>query len=140
MKKYMSILLILAIACAFSLSVVVAADMESHNFDGKFKMDVPSGSSFERSASGGVITFTDEYNGVGVVYAEDSSITPDTPGSFDQFEASSGFTEIGTDNGLHIYKKGSVYAAMKLDDGIVIVTISTEKATAIDMAKSIELI
>ena len=49
MKKYMLILFILAIACAFSLSAVAATSFEKQDFDGKFKMDVVKGSNLKKN-------------------------------------------------------------------------------------------
>ena len=59
MKKYMVVLFILAVACAFSLSAVAATSFEKQDFDGKFKMDVVKGADFERSEAEGVVTFMD---------------------------------------------------------------------------------
>ena len=135
----MSILFILAIACAFTLSVVVAADLETKDFDGKFKMDVIAGSNFEKEVDGNIVTYTDTDNNVAVLYSEDDVITPDVGDSFfTAFKESSGFNDAGTEGDIHLYEKDGVYAAIILGDGIAVVAMYPDKDTAIDMAKSVE--
>ena len=139
MKRYMSILLILAIACAFSASVVVAAEYETHDFDGKFKMDVYTGCDFDEDENQGVISYTDLDKHMSVIYLEDSSITPTMSESdLQAFKDTSGFVDDGTEGDIHMYKKGSAYGAMVIDDGIIVVVLSNVREDALDMAKSIE--
>jgi hypothetical protein len=139
MKKYMVILFILAVACAFSLSAVTATTFEKENFDGKFKMDVAKGSDFDRSESDGIVTYMDAGNSIFVIYAEDSAISPDmSDKEFDAFEKASGFEADGKDGDIRVYKKGDIYGAMAVDDGIIVVVGYDDRDDAIDMAKSIK--
>lgn len=139
MKRYMSILLILAIACAFSLSVVVAADYETHDFDGKFKMDVYTGCNFDQSIDEGVVSYTDLDKQISVLYLENSAISTNMDESeLQAFKDSSRFVDDGTEGDIHMYKKGSAYGAMVIDDGIIVVVLSNVREDALDMAKSIE--
>lgn len=139
MKKYMTILFILAIASAFSLSVAFATDFETKDFDGKFKMDVIKGSDFTKSDIEGVTTYLDLDNAVSVIYLEDPTISPDMDESeYDAFKQTSGFEDDGTDGDIRIYKGDGLYGAMAIDDGIIVVASCKDRNDAIDMAKSIE--
>lgn len=139
MKKYMVILFILAVACAFSLSAVAATSFEKENFDGKFKMDVVKGTDFDRSESEGIVTYMDAGNSIFVIYTEDPAINPNLDDKeFDAFESASGFDSDGTDGDIRVYKKGDIYGAMAVDDGIIVVVGYNDRDDAIDMAKSIK--
>lgn len=139
MKKYMVVLFILAVACAFSLSAVAATSFEKENFDGKFKMDVVKGSDFDKTESEGVVTYLDADKGIFVIYTEDPAInTKLDDKEFDAFESSSGFDADGKDGDIRVYKKGDIYGAMAVDDGIMVVVGYNDRDDAIDMAKSIK--
>ena len=139
MKKYMSVLLILAIACAFTISVAAATSFEKEDFDGKFKMDVIKGSDFDKSEAEGVVTYLDADKGMFVIYSEDPAINPNLDDKeFDAFESASGFDADGKDGDSRVYKKGDIYGAMAVDDGIIVVVGYNDRDDAIDMAKSIE--
>ena len=49
MRKTTSYLLVLAIVAMFLVTAVSAIDLQTHDFDGHFKMDVPKGISFEKT-------------------------------------------------------------------------------------------
>ena len=138
MKKYMVVLFILAVACAFSISAVAATSFEKHDFDGEFKMDVVKGSDFEKTDADGVITFMDTDYSMFVIYYKDPSInkTMDEK-EYDAFQSASGFKADGKDGDIRVYKKGDLYGAMAVDDGIIVVVGYDDRDDAIDMAKSI---
>lgn len=138
MKKYMSILLILAIACAFTISVAAATNYEKENFDGKFKMDVIKGADFDKTEADDVVTYLDKDNSLFVIYSEDPAINPKLDDKeFDAFESASGFDADGKDGDIRVYKKGDIYGAMAVDDGIIVVVGYNDRDDAINMAKSI---
>ena len=139
MKKYMVVLFILAVACTFSLSAVAATSFEKENFDGKFKMDVVKGSDFDKSEADGVVTYLDADKGIFVIYTEDPAINPNLADKeFDAFESASGFDTDGKAGDIRVYKKGDIYGAMAVDDGIMVVVGYNDRDDAIDMAKSIK--
>ena len=76
MKKKWTILFILAVACAFSISAIAATSFEEQDFDGKFKMDVVKGADFDKTEAEGVVTYLDADSGLFVIYTEDPSINP----------------------------------------------------------------
>ena len=47
MKKITTFLIAIAITCMFLITTVSALDLETHDFDGHFKMGVPKGASIE---------------------------------------------------------------------------------------------
>ena len=138
MKKYMVVLFILAVACAFSLSAVAATSFEKQDFDGKFKMAVVKGADFERSEAEGVVTFMDVGKGIFVLYSKDPSINKNMDEKeYDAFQTASGFKADGKDGDIRVYKKGDLYGAMAVDEGIIVVVGYDDRDDAIDMAKSI---
>ncbi len=139
MKKKWTILFILAVACAFSISAIAATSFEEQDFDGKFKMDVVKGADFDKTEAEGVVTYLDADSGLFVIYTEDPSINPNLDDKeFDAFESASGFDADGKDGDIRVYQKGSVYGAMAVGDGIMVVVGYNDRDDAIDMAKSIE--
>ena len=140
MKKYVPILLILAIACAFSISSVAAVDLETQDFDNKFSVDVIKGCDFDRTDLDGVITFMDIDKGVCVLYMDDPVIEKNMDDVFyDSFKSSSGFDDAGTDGDIRIFYDGSQYATLVTDDGIAIGVMHKDKDTVVEMTKTIEL-
>lgn len=138
MKKKWTILFILAVACAFSISAIAATTFENQDFDGKFKMDVIQGADFEKTESDGVITYLDADKNLFLIYSEDSSINPKMDDAeYKTFELSSGFNPDGKDGDIRVYKKNDIYGAMAVGDGIMVVVGYDDRADAIDMAKSI---
>jgi hypothetical protein len=139
MKKIWAILFILAIACAFSVTAVAATSFEEQDFDGKFKMDVVKGADFDKTEAEGVVTYLDADKGLFVIYSADPAINPKLDDKeFDAFESASGFTADGKDGDIRVYEKGSIYGAMAVGDGIMVVVGYNDRDDAIDMAKSIE--
>lgn len=138
MKKYMVVLFILAIACAFSISAVAATSFEKQDFDGKFKMDVVKGADFKKSEVEGIVTYMDTDKGMFVIYTEDPSLNKNLDDKeFDSFQATSGFDSDGKDGDIRVYKKDNTYGALTVDDGIMVVVGYSDRDDAIDMAKSI---
>jgi len=139
MKKYMLILFILAVACAFSLSAVAATSFEKQDFDGKFKMDILKGSNLKKTEEDGIILFMDKDKSLLVTYYADPSINKNlSDNEFDEFQKASGFNADGKDGDIRVYKKDKFYGAMAVDDEIIVVVGYNNRADAIDMAKSIE--
>ena len=139
MKRNITILLILAIACAFTLSAAAATDFEKKDFDGKFKMNIIKGCDFEKTESDGIVTYIDLDNSAFVIYAEDPSITADlSDEEIKAFESSLDFTPDGKEGNISVYKNGDLYGAMSSDDGIVVIAGANDRSDAVDMAKSVE--
>lgn len=139
MKKYMLVLFILAVACAFSLSAVAATSFEKQDFDGKFKMDVLKGSKLNKTEDDGIISFMDQDKSLFVMYYTDPSIKKNlSDNEFDEFQKASGFNADGKDGDIRVYKKNKFYGAMAVDDGIMVVVGYNNRTDAVDMAKSIE--
>ena len=75
MKKQIFVLFILAIACAFSISAVMAEDLETYDFDGKFTVQMEKGLNFtETPLADGQGYFTDVNKAWGIMYIEDPKI------------------------------------------------------------------
>ena len=56
---------------------------------------------------------------------------------YDAFQTASGFKADGKDGDIRVYKKGDLYGAMAVDEGIIVVVGYDDRDDAIDMAKSI---
>lgn len=139
MKRYMVILFILAVACAFSLSAVAATSFEKQDFDGKFKMNIIKGADFKKTEAEGIVTYMDMDKKIIVIYSEDPSINKNMDEKeYDAFQATSGFKADGKDGDIRVYKKDNIYGAMAVDDGMMVVVGCKDRNDAIDMAKSIE--
>ena len=139
MKKYMVVLFILAVACAFSLSAVAATSFEKQDFDGKFKMNIIKGADFKKTEAEGIVTYMDMDKKIIVIYSEDPSINKNMDEKeYDAFQATSGFKADGKDGDIRVYKKDNIYGAMAVDDGMMVVVGCKDRNDAIDMAKSIE--
>ena len=139
MKKYLPILFILAIACAFSVSAVMAVDLEKHDFDGKFTMDVIKGSDFEKSEDDGVVTYMDFNTSMAVIYMEDDIIDKNEDYIFyDSFEKTSGFKYDSTEDDIHIYKQDDQYTTLVVDDGVAVSVLYNDKDTAVEMTKTVK--
>ena len=74
MKKYMLILFILAVACAFSLSAEAGSSFEKQDFAGKFKLCILKGSNLKKTEDDSIVSFMDEDKSLIVMYYSDSSI------------------------------------------------------------------
>ena len=112
MKKYIPILLILAIACAFSISAVVAADLEEYDFDGKFTMELEKGLNLERTENDNSVMFIDEANGIGVMYMENENFNPQTADTIVSSLESSGYNKVGSEGDNIIFEKDGTYTIL----------------------------
>ena len=114
MKKITSYLLVLAIISMFLVTAVSAIDLETQDFDGHFKMDVPKDASFKKVndtyESGAV--FVDEKNNITVSYTDKE----DYSGSFPTFTV---------DAGTKMYEDGD-YSIMEFEDGTKLISYIDE--------------
>lgn len=139
MKKYIPILLILAIACAFSISAVIAADMEEYDFDGKFTMELQKGLDLQRTDNGNSIMFIDEANQVGVMYMENPNFSPQHTDTFVSAFESEGYNKIGSEGDNIIFEKDGYYMGCQIGDGIAIVSMTKDKDSALDAINSVKM-
>lgn len=139
MKKYIPILLILAIACAFSISAVVAADLEEYDFDGKFTMELEKGLNLERTENDNSVMFIDEANGIGVMYMENENFNPQTADTIVSSLESSGYNKVGSEGDNIIFEKDGFYMGCQIGDGIAILSIAKDKDTALDAINSMKM-
>ena len=139
MKKYMFVLLILAIACAFSVSTVMAADLEKYDFDGKFSMEMEKGLNFTKSTTEqGYVTFMDVGKGYAVMYVADPILKKDYEDQFYTGFESQGYQSIGTDGDIKLFEKDGFYVASQYKEGIVVFSLNTDKDKALDSMKTIK--
>ncbi len=114
MRKTTSYLLVLAIVAMFLVTAVSAIDLQTHDFDGHFKMDVPKDASFKKVndtyESGAV--FADEKNKITISYTDKE----DYSGSFPSFTA---------DAGTKMYEDGN-YSVMEFPDGTKLISYIDE--------------
>lgn len=139
MKKYIPILFILAIACAFSISAVVAADTQEYDFDGKFTMDLEKGLNLERTDKGSSVMFIDEDKGIGVMYMENSNFNPQHADTIASALESEGYNKVGTEGDNLIFEKDGFYMGCQIGDGIAILSISKDKSAALDAINSVKM-
>ena len=139
MKKYIPILLILAIACAFSISAVVAADTQEYDFDGKFTMDLEKGLNLERTDKGSSVMFIDEDKGIGVMYMENSNFNPQHADTIASALQSEGYNKVGSEGDNLIFEKDGFYMGCQIGDGIAILSISKDKSAALDAINSVKM-
>ena len=105
MKKITNYIVILAVIGMFLMTAVCALDLETQDFDGHFKMDVPKDASFEKmndTYETGVL-YSDEKNDINILYTDNS----DYAGNLPSFTA-----EAGT----KMYKDGN-YSVMEFPNG-----------------------
>ena len=114
MRKTTSYLLVLAIVAMFLVTAVSAIDLQTHDFDGHFKMDVPKDASFKKVndtyESGAV--YIDEKNSITVSYTDKENYS----GSFPSFTA---------DAGTKMYEDGN-YSVMEFPDGTKLISYIDE--------------
>lgn len=139
MKKYMIVLFVLAIACAFSVSSVMAADLEKYDFDGKFTMEMQKGMNFTRDApQEGSATFTDLKNNISIMYVEQDGITPNATQQINSGFESKGYEAVGTEGNLTVFEKDGLYLVPMCGDGIMVVSMAMDKDTALNPMKTIQ--
>ena len=88
MKKITNYIVILAVIGMFLMTAVCALDLETQDFDGHFKMDVPKDASFEKmndTYETGVL-YSDEKNDINILYTDNS----DYAGNLPSFTAEAG--------------------------------------------------
>ena len=139
MKKQIFVLFILAIACAFSISAVMAEDLETYDFDAKFTMQMEKGLNFtETPMDDGQGYFTDVNNAWGVMYIESPKIREDNIDEFYKGFEEKGYKTIGTDGNVRIYEKGDMYYATTYKDGIMVVSLNTDKDKVENAIKTVK--
>ena len=135
----MIVLIVLAIACAFSVSTVMAADLEKYDFDGKFSMEMEKGLDFQKSTSQeGYVTFMDAAKGYAVMYYADPILKADYADQFYTGFESEGYKEVGSDGDIKVFEKDGFYVASKYKEGIVVFSLNVDKDKALDSMKTIE--
>ena len=139
MKKYMFVLLVLAIACAFSISSVIAADLEKYDFDGKFTMEMDKGLDFQRSElSEGVVNFMDPSKVCSVMYMEGPQINSTFAEDFYKSFENEGYNSTSTEGNITIFEKDYAFLAVLYKDGILVVSTNANKDKAVDALKTIK--
>ena len=141
MKKYMFVLFILAIACAFSVSAVMAADLETYDFDGKFTLEMEKGLDFNKSTTDqGFVTYVALKNNsaIGIMYVENEGINNESIQEFYTNFEGEGYNNIGTDGNVTIFEKGGAYGTCTYKDGIIVFVVTQDKDVSLNAAKSIK--
>ena len=139
MKKYTIVLLVLAIACAFSVSAVMAADLQKYDFDGKFTMEMEKGMDFKREAQQeNAVVFTDTGNKSCVQYFEDPGIDSDFIKEFNSGYESKGYKIISTDGKITLFENDGLYVATTYKDGIMVLSMSMDNDTALNSIKTVK--
>ena len=141
MKRYMFVLLVLGLACAFSMSVAAAEDLQKYDFDGKFTMELEKGLDFERNTTnGGYVIFTDASKGYTIMYVENSFLKPEYVDQFYEGFESGGFEVVGAAGSyIKIHEKDGLYVASEYKkSGIVVFSMNTDKEKALDSIRTVE--
>ena len=82
MKKTTGYLIILAVFCLFAVSAAYALDLQTHDFDGHFKMGVPKDASIKIvENSGGTVIYTVSNYDINITYYGNGYSWMSTPGS-----------------------------------------------------------
>ena len=124
MKKIGSYLIVLTIFGMFLMTTAYALDLETHDFDGHFKMDVPKGSSIKQindTYEGGVI-YEDSANKINITYTD----TTDYSGSTGSMTAEAGTKMYSHDD----------YSIMEKPDGTNLVTYINKDSGKLVMISS----
>ena len=129
MKNIFKILMFVAVLGMF-LGSVSAAELHSHDFDGRFTLDVPSDDFSYMNA--GECKYTDHENDVVIEYFTLNKLHGQ---SFEEYIDSLGLAEVGNEGDLTIYQDGSDYVIpIYSDDELIIITdddLDEAKAIAI---------
>ena len=113
MKKKTGYLIVLAVFCLFAVSAAYALDLQSHDFDGHFTMDVPKDASIKKvneSYEGGVV-YTDSKNNINITYTDSVNYE--------------GGLHFSADPGTSMSKRGN-YSVVEFPDGSNMVTLKNE--------------
>ena len=128
-----------------SSSVTSAIELESHDFDGKFKMDVPKGASFkkitdsEAEYNGGII-YSDSSNDLNVTLVENDEVNDDFVAELIGNLKKETGAEVTANGDLNIVSVDS-YKEVIFNDGnkmVMIVTSQLDLDTITAMAQSAE--
>lgn len=142
MKKYIFVLLVLAIACAFSLSAVASADLEKYDFDGEFTLEMDKGLNFTKSTyyNPGFVTFSDYDHNCSVMYCADSVLNESYADDYYNNLSSAGYEKVSSDGDIQIFKDNTTgyYAAFDYKDGIVVVVSTLDQNKSLEYMKTIK--
>lgn len=117
MKKIFSILIFVAVF-GMLMGSVSAAELHSHDFDGRFTLDVPSDKFSYMNA--GECKYTDHENNIVIEYFTLDEMHGD---SFESYIDSLGLKEVGNEDNLTIYQDGSDYVIpIYSDEELIIIT------------------
>ena len=139
MKKYMIVLFVLAVACAFSVSAVMAADLEKYDFDGKFTMEMKKGLDFKKQIpQEGSVAFIDLKSNVSVMYIEASEFSPSLSDKMNSQYEAQGYKAVATEGNLTVFEKDGLYLVPLCSDGIIVVSMAMDKDSALNPMKTIQ--
>lgn len=115
--KRIKILIVLAVF-GMLIGSVYAAELHSHDFDGRFTLDVPSDKFSYMNA--GECKYTDDDNNLVIEYFTLSKMHGK---SFESYIDSLGLKEVGNEDNLTIYQDGSDYVIpIYSDEELIIIT------------------
>lgn len=136
-------LIVFVVAAGMALSFVAASDMVEHDFDGKFKADIPDDVSFVKTQNGSDIFFKDADEETFVAYHAQSNLNSSNVNDYyDEFCNKYDFKIVSTDGNLTIFEGNMDY--MEVDgvgtytDGQVAIFISDDLPELKEMANSIQ--
>lgn len=116
-EKIFSILIFVAVF-GMLIGSVSATELHSHDFDGRFTLDVPSDKFSYMNA--GECKYTDYENNIVIEYFTLDEMHGD---SFESYIDSLGLKEVGNEDNLTIYQDGSDYVIpIYSDEELIIIT------------------
>lgn len=97
-EKLLKFIFVFMVIACFSISTVAATDFTEHDFDGKFKLNVPSGDEFTKETlEDGWISYEDNSRNLLILYYEDDYINDNTIHEiWEDFEKKTGGYRVGT--------------------------------------------
>ena len=136
MKKIISILIFVA-ACGLLLSSVSAADLQEHDFDGHFSLDVPVNAFYKDANAEGEKYTSNDGQGLTIQYLT----TDDLNGaSFEDYVNSLGFKDGKIDGNFTVFQDGGKYVVIvnSTDEMYIISDNDLDEAKAIAESADLE--
>lgn len=136
MKKIISILIFVA-ACGLLLSSVSAADLQEHDFDGHFSLDVPVNAFYKDANAEGQKYTSNDGQGLTIQYLT----TDDLNGaSFEDYVNSLGFKDGKIDGNFTVFQDGGKYVVIvnSTDEMYIISDKDLDEAKAIAESADLE--
>lgn len=144
-KRYLLVLLAIIVAASSTVSAGLfdSSDLTSHNFDGKFTMDVPKDVDFAQTTEDETTLYLDSHIPLCVIYAESDSIEDSTIDFFYQgFTQDGTFTKTGTDGNLTLFDVNDsnlgTHAAAVHTNGKVVIVCGDNTDEVKEMASSVK--